>query len=84
MLLNFVESVAGHKNGRRFFPVIATIFIFVMFNAYLALLPVYGPGIFVKETKEVVSPVAGTVVGLAVPAEGRRWSMSMKEMWYSK
>lgn len=69
-LLNFVESVAGHKNGRRFFPVIATIFIFVMFNAYLALLPVYGPGIFVKETNEVVSPVAGTVVGLAVPAEG--------------
>ena len=70
MLLNFVESVAGHKNGRRFFPVIATIFIFVMFNAYLALLPFYGPGIFVKEAKEVVSPVAGTVEGLVVPAEG--------------
>ena len=71
MLLNFVESVAGHKNGRRFFPVIATIFIFVMFNAYLALLPIYGPGIFVKETKEVVAPAAGTVVELTVhPAEG--------------
>ncbi len=47
MLINFIESVAGHKNGRRFLPVIATIFIFVMFNAYLALLPVYGPGIHV-------------------------------------
>ena len=42
-LLNFIEGVAGHKNGRKFFPVVATIFIFVMFNAYLALLPVYGP-----------------------------------------
>lgn len=70
MLLNFVESVAGHKNGRKFFPVIATIFIFVMFNAYLALLPVYGPGIYLQQTKEVVSPVAGTVVTLAAPAQG--------------
>jgi F0F1-type ATP synthase membrane subunit a len=61
MLLNFVESVAGHKNGRRFFPVIATIFIFVIFNAYLALLPVYGPGIYVQEKEEAVSAVAGTV-----------------------
>src|SRR4030042_3473496 len=69
LLLSFVESVAGHKNGRRFFPVIATIFIFVMFNAYLALLPVYGPGIYVLQEEEVVSPVAGTVVGLPVEAE---------------
>ena len=61
MLLSFIESVAGHKNGRRFFPVVATIFIFVMFNAYLALLPVYGPGIFVRETKAAVSEVDGTV-----------------------
>lgn len=71
LLLNFVESVAGHKNGRRFFPVIATIFIFVLFNAYLALLPIYGPGIIVREQEEVVSPVAGTVIELsAQPAEG--------------
>ena len=71
VLLNFVESVAGHKNGRRFFPVIATIFIFVIFNAYLALLPFYGPGIIVKETKEAAAPAAGTVVELTVhPAEG--------------
>jgi F-type H+-transporting ATPase subunit a len=41
-LLNFVESVAGKKYGRRFFPMIATIFLFVMFNAYLALLPFFG------------------------------------------
>ena len=36
-------SVAGEKNGRRFFPVVATIFLFVGFNAWLALLiPGYG------------------------------------------
>ena len=35
-------SVAGEKNGRKFFPVIATIFLFVGFNAWLALLPGFG------------------------------------------
>jgi len=38
-LLNFCQSVAGEKNGRRFFPVVATIFLFVAFNAWLSLLP---------------------------------------------
>jgi F-type H+-transporting ATPase subunit a len=41
-LLNFCQSVAGEKNGRRFFPVVATIFLFVAFNAWLSLLPGFG------------------------------------------
>jgi F0F1-type ATP synthase membrane subunit a len=64
-LLNFIESVAGHKNGRRFFPVIATIFIFVIFNAYLALLPIYGPAIYSEDSEAAETPVAGTIVELA-------------------
>jgi F-type H+-transporting ATPase subunit a len=37
------RSVAGEENGRRFFPVVTTIFLFVGFNAWLALLlPVFG------------------------------------------
>jgi F-type H+-transporting ATPase subunit a len=47
MLLNFVEGVAGKENGRKFFPVIATIFLFVIFNAYLALLPFFGASMHV-------------------------------------
>ncbi len=35
-------SVAGEKNGRRFFPVVCTIFLFVAFNAWLSLIPGYG------------------------------------------
>lgn len=35
-------SVAGEKNGRRFFPIIATLFLFVAFNAWLGLLPGFG------------------------------------------
>ncbi|MDM7998956.1 MAG: F0F1 ATP synthase subunit A [Dehalococcoidia bacterium] len=66
-LINFIESVAGHKNGRRFLPVIATIFIFVMFNAYLALLPVYGPSFNVTVKDEVEAKYAGTVTAVVLP-----------------
>ena len=38
-ILNFVEDVAGKEYGRRFFPVIATIFLFVVTNAWLSLVP---------------------------------------------
>ncbi len=38
-LANFIDSVAGEENGRRFFPVLATIFIFVLANAWLSMLP---------------------------------------------
>jgi F-type H+-transporting ATPase subunit a len=41
-LLNFCKSVAGDQVGRRVFPVIATIFLFVAFNAWLGLLPGFG------------------------------------------
>ena len=41
-LFDLCRSVAGDKNGRRFFPIVATIFLFVAFNAWLALLPGYG------------------------------------------
>jgi F-type H+-transporting ATPase subunit a len=41
-LLNFCNSVAGEKNGRRFFPIVATIFLFVSFNAWLSLIPGFG------------------------------------------
>ncbi len=41
VLLGFVEGVAGKENGRRFFPVLATIFLYVLFNAWLGLLPIF-------------------------------------------
>ena len=40
-LLNFVEGVAGREMARKFFPIIATIFLFVLFNAWMGLLPIY-------------------------------------------
>ena len=39
--LNFCENVVGRDMGRKVFPVVATIFFFVLFNAWLALFPFY-------------------------------------------
>ena len=40
-LLGFVEGVIGKEHGRKIFPLIATIFLFVAFNAWIALIPIY-------------------------------------------
>ena len=53
-LLNFVQSVAGAVNARRFFPLIATIFMFVMFNAWIGLLPIYPTLGFINADGEMV------------------------------
>ena len=43
LVLNFASSILGPEMGRRAFPVVATIFFFVLFNAWLAifLIPIY-------------------------------------------
>ncbi len=41
-LYGFCQEVAGEENGRRFFPVVTTIFLFVIMNAWLGLLPGFG------------------------------------------
>jgi len=41
-LLKFCQEVAGEENGRKFFPIVATIFLFVIVNAWLSLLPGFG------------------------------------------
>jgi F-type H+-transporting ATPase subunit a len=52
-MYGFVESVAGPKNGRRFFPLFATIFLFVVMNAWMGLLPFYASLGFLNEEGEV-------------------------------
>jgi F-type H+-transporting ATPase subunit a len=38
---NFVDDTVGKDNGRKFFPVVITIFLFVITNAWLNLIPGY-------------------------------------------
>ncbi|MBI4297434.1 MAG: F0F1 ATP synthase subunit A [Chloroflexi bacterium] len=40
-LLSLAESVVGKERARAVFPLVATIFLYVLFNAWLSLLPVY-------------------------------------------
>ena len=58
-MLNFCMDVAGEKNGRRFFPVITTIFLFVIMNSWLSLLPGFGSitRTVVEQGKEHVLPL---------------------------
>ncbi|AKG53419.1 ATP synthase A chain [Dehalogenimonas sp. WBC-2] len=41
-LYGFCTDIAGEKHGRRFFPLMATIFLFVITNAWMNLIPGYG------------------------------------------
>lgn len=41
-LLNLCQSAAGRENGRRFFPVVATIFLFVLSANWLGIIPGVG------------------------------------------
>ncbi|HEV2072555.1 MAG TPA: F0F1 ATP synthase subunit A [Thermomicrobiales bacterium] len=60
-LLNLVESTAGKRIGRRIFPLIAGIFIFVLFANFTGLLPGVGT-IYIKEdAEEVVSGEEATL-----------------------
>ena len=40
-LMGFVEGVIGRDVGRKVFPLIATIFLFVVFNAWIPLIPIW-------------------------------------------
>ena len=56
-LLGLVESIAGSKNSRRFFPLIATIFIFVIINNWISLIPGFGTVGRMEAAEEVIHHV---------------------------
>jgi F-type H+-transporting ATPase subunit a len=66
-LLNFCQSVAGEKNGRRFFPIVATIFLFVAFNAWLSLIPGFGSVEVITAEGEHVHLLRGANTDINVP-----------------
>jgi len=66
-LYNFCQSVAGEKNGRRFFPFVATIFLFVAFNAWLSLIPGFGSITITNAEGEAVHLLRGANTDINVP-----------------
>lgn len=80
MLLNFVEGVAGKENGRRFFPVVATIFLFVIMNAWLSLLPGFG-SIVIKGHEGEIHLFRGANTDINVPLALALMSFIFVEYW---
>jgi F-type H+-transporting ATPase subunit a len=66
-LFDFCKSVAGEKNGRRFFPVVATIFLFVAFNAWLSLLPGFGSILVTNPEGQAVHLLRGANTDINMP-----------------
>lgn len=70
-LYGFVRGIAGERYAKPFFPILATIFIFVAFNAWMALLPIYpnvrydGTHIFRSAGTDINMPLALAVISFA-------------------
>ena len=84
LLLNLVESVVGKKHARLLFPAVATIFIYVIANAYLALLPFFGTIGIVGHEGEFVSLFRAANTDINVPLSIAVMSFIFVESWGMK
>ena len=80
-LLNFCQEVAGEKNGRRFFPIVATIFLFVITNAWLSLLPGFGSILITNTEGEAVHLLRGANTDINMPLALALISFIFVEYW---
>jgi F-type H+-transporting ATPase subunit a len=81
VMLNFVKGVAGEKHTRTIFPVVATIFLYVLTNAWLALLPFFNT-VGISEHNGTILPIfraANTDINL--PLSIALISFVMVEYW---
>jgi F-type H+-transporting ATPase subunit a len=80
-LLSFVKSVAGEKQARLLFPAVATIFIYVITNAYLALLPFFGTIVVTGQGGTAVSLFRAANTDVNVPLSIAVMSFIFVEFW---
>lgn len=66
-LYDLCQEVAGEENGRRFFPVVTTIFLFVIMNAWLSLLPGFGSILITNVEGESVHLLRGANTDINMP-----------------
>ena len=66
-LYNLCQRVAGEENGRKFFPVVTTIFLFVAFNAWLSLIPGFGSIMVTTAEGEQVHLLRGANTDINMP-----------------
>lgn len=80
-LLEFCQDIAGEKYGRRFFPMVATIFFFVIANAWLSLIPGYGSILVTNPEGEVVNLLRGANTDINFPLALALISFVFVEFW---
>jgi len=80
-LLKLCQDVAGEENGRRFFPLVATIFLFVIINAWLSLLPGFGSIVITNAHGEAVHLLRGANTDINVPLALALISFAFVEYW---
>jgi len=80
-MLNLCKDVAGEKNGRRFFPIVTTIFLFVMINAWLSLLPGFGSIFITNAEGETVHLLRGANTDINMPLALALISFVVVEYW---
>lgn len=80
-LINFIEGAAGKKNARTLFPIVATIFLYVITNAYLALLPFFGTIGFVEHEHTFVPLFRAANTDINVPLSIALVSVICIEYW---
>ena len=80
-LLNFIEGTAGKKHARTLFPIVATIFLYVLINAYLALLPFYGTIGITESDGTFVPLLRGANTDINVPLSIALMAFVFVEYW---
>ena len=83
-LLSFVKSAAGEKHARLLFPAVATIFIYVITNAYLALLPFFGTIVVTGHEGTAVPLFRAANTDINVPLSIAVMSFIFIEFWGMK
>ena len=83
-LLNFVKGAAGEKQARLLFPAVATIFVYVIANAYLALLPFFSTIVVTGHEGDLVPLFRGANTDVNVPLSIAVMSFVFVEFWGMK
>ena len=79
-LYGFCTDIAGEKYGRKFFPLMATIFLFVITNAWMNLIPGYG-SILIDSEHGFVPLLRGANTDINFPLVLAVVSFVMVEYW---
>jgi F-type H+-transporting ATPase subunit a len=80
-MLNLCEDIAGEKYGRKFFAIVTTIFLFVITNAWISLIPGIGSITITNSEGELVELFRGVNTDINFPLALALISFVFVEYW---